>query len=80
MERTMAPQRYMLRHGGIEKSDSFSASELRACRRRRGKFGDAEIQGREAELTLNISMTTRMESETVVARLDISLANMSQPI
>lgn len=33
-----------------------------------------------ARLTLNISMTTRMERETVVARFDISLTNMSQPI
>ena len=31
-------------------------------------------------LTLNISMTTRIESDTVVARLAISLVNMSQPM
>lgn len=38
----MAPQRYMLRQGGIEKSDSFSASELRACRMNTDQLGDAE--------------------------------------
>lgn len=33
-----------------------------------------------AFMALNISITTRMESETVEADLDISLVNISQPI
>lgn len=44
--------------------------------RPRGARREEQEEGR----TLNISMTTRIESETVVARLAISLVNMLQPI
>lgn len=43
--------------------------------------GSASASGRSGRRrTLNISMTTRIDKETVVARLDISLTNMSHPI